>query len=352
LQAAENVRDGLITEGFSIQLRNAEAHTSYKVQEWGVRILRTDGGTTDISTEELVDSVLAGVETLQGIYFGTVCALANAGIDLEELPDADVWKLTTDHRIRLVLATFQWNDVTIRRVAERLVVEGTGEFPLRPLSLAGACLASLKTEATIFELRGSQGQIEGPIEPMVEHELAIDGLQREAAFVKCARLWTFDGEPVLSREHVRKWVAMQAGRALGHTYAGRDLKVLRHSQPRWVIPTWAIRSAPLSACDEHATSVFPRIQETSSAYRSSQSGRSGSSNRSECWRPLALDDDSASREPDTLPSRMSHPSFTLLIDNEVAVLGSGRRLSTPACKQVYNAQMRPPKGPHLLRVRL
>lgn len=227
LQAAENVRDGLITEGFSIQLRNAEAHTSYRVQEWGVRILRTDGGTTDISTEELVDSVLTGVETLQGIYFGTVCALSNAGIDLEELPDADVWKLTTDQRIRLVLATFQWNDVTISRVADRLVVEGTGEFPRRPLSLAGACLASLKTEATIFELRGSQGQLEGPIEPMVAHEHAIDGLQREAAFVKCARLWTFDGEPVLSHEHVRKWVAMQAGRALGHTYAGRDLKVLR-----------------------------------------------------------------------------------------------------------------------------
>jgi hypothetical protein len=198
LRAAENVRDGLITEGFSIQLRNAEAHTSYRVQEWGVRILRTDGGTTDIPTEELVDSVLAGVETLRGIYFGTVCAMANAGIDLEELPDADVWKLTTEQRIGLVLATFRWDDVTISRVAERLVVEGTGEFPKRPLSLAGACLASLKTEATTFELRGSHGRLEGPIEPMVEHEHAIDDLQREASFVKCARLWTFDGEPVLS----------------------------------------------------------------------------------------------------------------------------------------------------------
>ena len=40
---------------------------------------------------------------------------------------------------------------------------------------------------------------------------------------------------------------------------------------------------------------------------------------------------------------MSHPSFRFPIDNEVAVIGSGRWLSTPACKQVYNAADEAPR---------
>jgi hypothetical protein len=72
------------------------------------------------------------------------------------------------------------------------------------------------------------GVLNGPLAPLFRGS-SSDGLEKEAAFVEAARLWRFNGQPVLSMDHVTTWCVMQITTRLDAAPAelARTFKLLR-----------------------------------------------------------------------------------------------------------------------------
>jgi hypothetical protein len=71
--------------------------------------------------------------------------------------------------------------------------------------------------------------LRGSVRTVIDYLKLDDGLEKDLAFLRTQREWTFDDEPLLSREYERKCIAMNVGQRLNDDLAEhiRALRILR-----------------------------------------------------------------------------------------------------------------------------
>ncbi len=207
---------GRLVEGLQAALRDADAHNKYTLD--GNRVLFTSGRAEDaeMSLAQLLDSVLAGMETVLALHFAMTCAFVTAGIAAADLPGAEAWDFSESQKLGVVLGASGWTDVRVSHAGATVEVTGSGFFPANPTSLGGACLPNLGDDVETLVIRSTGGD---------PHELTVDvgafrdrdrsenSWDRDVAFIKACVRSSYDAAPIFSGVQVRKWIAMKAREA-------------------------------------------------------------------------------------------------------------------------------------------
>jgi hypothetical protein len=231
--AINQLRDAkleVLVEGLSVGVRDADAHSLYTVNETGIKFTSNRAERVDLTVIELNDLVLTGLETVLALGNAMMCALAEAGMEPDDLLEALAWGLSTEESVRITLATSGWTDISVVREGASLRAEGLGRFPGNPIVLAGACLHGI--EQSVEELclvgmsDGESHELAAQLRTFRAHQGEESEWRRDALFVEGVAAATFDGAPVFSRSQVRKWIAVKAGEALSADDARMKLRVL------------------------------------------------------------------------------------------------------------------------------
>jgi hypothetical protein len=220
---------GELVEGLHVALRDADAHHSYTLESDRVLLTSTRAEYAEMTRAQLLDSVLTGMETLHSLYFALTCAFVTAGISIEDLPDAGVWSFSEMQQLSVVLGASGWSNIRVSRHGATVEATGTGSFPTNPTSLGGACLPSLPPDVMTLVLRATGDgthELEMDVQAFRDREQLQDSWEREVAFIKACSRSSYDSQPIFSQHHVRKWIAMKAGKLLGDENDGGRLDTL------------------------------------------------------------------------------------------------------------------------------
>ena len=199
-------------DGLDMDLRNARAHESYRLVDDVVEL--PSGRQYDLPV--LVDTLLAGVESLRAIHLAVVIAAIRSGVDVQRFDEMARIAPTPEESARLVVTAWGWHDVEATFDGVRLSVRGTAPRANSRTTTAASLVAVTGSwPITSIELvstdAGGMTVLRGPVEPLRHFSLASDEMGRQAAVVILSRHWERDGRPLCSRDHGRKWVAMQVG---------------------------------------------------------------------------------------------------------------------------------------------
>lgn len=226
----------VLTEGLLVALRDADAHLAYRIEGDAIHLTSTRREVSELRGPELLDRVLAGLETVHALHAGLTCALLKIGVSPERLPGVEAYDFSPEQKLRLTLGASGWTQVEIRDDDGVVEASGHGEFPKNPTILGGACLPALRPSTEMLVLVGRHAKtshtLEMPVEPFRERAAVKDALEAEALFLVGCRLTRFDSEPVYSSDHVHKWIAVMAGKVLNGPQAAKSLRVLRNTAAR------------------------------------------------------------------------------------------------------------------------
>jgi hypothetical protein len=220
-----------LTDGLLAALRDADAHAAYAIS--GDRIVFTSARAevSELTLPQLTDAVLAGLETVSALYTGLVCALGAAGIDPEETETLLGLHLSPSDKLRLALAFSGWMSLEISEDGSRLSISGQGRFPENPSTLGAVCCTFVDDHIETLELTGRDGGSEhnlaGPVASIRAWSSTEAGLVRDVLFIEAGHLWSYDGEPVFSQDHVRKWIAIKAAAAVKGRGDPHSLRLLQ-----------------------------------------------------------------------------------------------------------------------------
>ena len=216
---------GLI-EGIDRAVRIARAHETFTVEDDQV-VLRAEGGHDErLSTHELLDRILAGVESLSGLVMAVICAATKAGVPLEQFDSLSKLGFDPLASIEVLLAWSGWTDVTLEREDGTLLVSGSATLSPRTLHQVAALASCLPDNVEALELRAKgRGwkRLRGPIEPLRRAQAADDELTKQTFYVEGYRRWEADGRPLVDVNYFRKWTAILAAQAVEAAKSG-DLR--------------------------------------------------------------------------------------------------------------------------------
>lgn len=234
-QAARQAGLDALLGGFDPHIRNADAHSDYQVLDDGVLLNRGTPSERRLTDAELVDAVLAAVESSAALFCGLDCLLLEtdhpSGRDrLAELPTVD--------RIKIVMAAAGVEPTWTHVRGDRLELSGTAISPsIRPLTVVASLLPYIPAHLVNIRLHlkrdGRSLRCEVPTEAMRRWS-AAEGLEKEAAFVEAMSKSTLNGKTVATQDHVRKFVAVRAAerRSVPLSAAEPDLQILLNSARR------------------------------------------------------------------------------------------------------------------------
>lgn len=219
--------------GLDRGLRHARAHESFQLKDGVVVLDRKGGPPESLALDELVDGVLAGMESVFAMQVGMVIAAASLGHDVAKLDALAVLEVDPSERVKVALALAGWTGISVDLVADRLTASGEPAQALtgRTLQDVAMAVAYADEQFETMTLRSQRdgGELAGPLEPLRRSQLVTGELERAAALMDAGRRWMLNGAAVLGPDYVRKWVAMQAAALLNAAPAerGRGLRVLR-----------------------------------------------------------------------------------------------------------------------------
>lgn len=173
--------------------------------------------------EELADRMLTALESVVAVQLAITIAAGQEGLGLEQLHPLEDLEIPWEAAVALSLAFAGWTNVEARQeenVAEVGVTVPRAELDKEPLQVVTMAVPHIPNELTHarFELDVGSGQsrtIEGPLTPLRGWAGEQEGLQKDVLFWEATHLWTVDGSPRLSQDHVRKCVANAASQSLG-----------------------------------------------------------------------------------------------------------------------------------------
>lgn len=192
--------------GFDERIRNADAHTDFDVGDDHVILDRNRrANPQSVSDEDLVDIVLAAVESCASIFAGIDCILIEAGHPAAT-DRSDDFPIEDSLRILLAASGVQAHQVAINR--DRLEVSGTtiGNLSVKPLTVIASLSPSIPEVIRRLTLRvkGANGTVVADVamEPLRRWR-ATTGIAKEAAYLEFVGRATLNGRAVMGSKHVR-----------------------------------------------------------------------------------------------------------------------------------------------------
>jgi hypothetical protein len=230
--AAEGVADRL-----DRSIRLAKAHVDYSVVEESGDVILRPGQPNEVrmTSAELVDRVIAGLEAVMSAHVALSCVAALIG---EPLARTDLWAdagFPIEETVRAVLSLNGWTAIEVSESVDGMTVEGTtNSSSVRSALVAAAGLGpylpeSVNRVSLKYIAPDGPHVLDGSIGLLREYQAAPEGYRTDGEFLRVCRGWRVDGQPVLSTDYLRKFIAMQASGALQqeHREVVRRLKYLK-----------------------------------------------------------------------------------------------------------------------------
>lgn len=197
-----------ISLGWDKALRHGDAHGAFQGDDTGVRFAADKREYDFLTWDELGDRVLAAYESVLAVNVGLACALESLGLDL---PDISALDVSTEDKVRFVLAMHGWSDTKVDLTGDRVRASGfVAELPAQ-MGFAASVSTQLPRDvvAATFEVTdGAVSQVwEGPLSCLRAFSAESSDLGKQLRLVELSRHWTLDGVPLQSPTWVRGTVA-------------------------------------------------------------------------------------------------------------------------------------------------
>jgi len=216
--------------GFDERIRNADAHADFDVEDEHVVLGRNRTRAVRLPNDQLVDIVLAGVESSAAILAGLDCVLA----ELDHPSGRDrLLDLPLEPRLQILLAVSGVLTEQIELGRDRIEIHGTamGSVSARPLSVIATISPYVPREfrRLRLHLKGRDATLVTDVSlGLLRRFLSGEGLAKETAFVEFLARASINGRVVFPRRHSRFMLATFAHRHLERPLAaaGGDLRTL------------------------------------------------------------------------------------------------------------------------------
>lgn len=216
--AAQGILDTSLTEGILVAARHASAHMDYTLDETHVMLQASKPAKAErLSFEELTDAVLNALET------SLAMALAfSAMAEATGSPDEDetlLQELHPDLLPTVLLSASGWRDMSIARDGDTITVSGRASATL-PITSIGMLLTGLddgmRRLVLVVEENGQTRRFEAECDAFRRHKQRGPGDDNDEMLSLTSALThvTVDGEPFISRDMVRHFIAVLAGQKL------------------------------------------------------------------------------------------------------------------------------------------
>jgi hypothetical protein len=225
-QGARQAGLGEILLGFDGRIRNADAHVDFGVSPADVQLGRNRAKPQRLSDDELLDVVLAAVESTASIFAAIDCVIAELGHPAAANFRAD---LGPEGAITILsaVAGLKATRVSLRNDVIELAGTPAGSARVRPMTVV-AMLGPILPEGIRLirvSVKGPSGTVraESGSAPLRRFQEASPDV-KEVAFLEFGAKATLNGRALLGRDHVRKAAAVYFGRAMPSGYvANADL---------------------------------------------------------------------------------------------------------------------------------
>jgi hypothetical protein len=199
--------DGLLL-GIDAALRHADAHNEFRPHDDGVEFTCDRREYDFLTWDELLDRVVAGLESSLAILTAVLCAAGLEGLDGDDFVDLAEFFEPVDC-LSLVLAVDGWSQVNITIEDDAAAV--VGAVPRTPtFSVVGALSAHLPENVSqllvVASRPGGSTRLEGPVDVLRSFNDS-EGTVKDAAFVDILRTWRLDGRFIIDSAGVRKVIA-------------------------------------------------------------------------------------------------------------------------------------------------
>jgi len=219
----------VLTYGLDRAIRDADAHGVYRLEPGRVTFQSRRREYDALTNEELADRVIGALESVSAMVTGLNAALLAAGVDADDLPSP---LFDPPEQVGMVLIANGIRPIEIS-LGPTTEIRGEGTMPSQSLALGTLMLPFLPEacERVIIRLddNGHERTASIPIAAAKLWNAATEGVEKDSAFVRAARLTTVDDIPLLSRSESRRWIAAMSrdAQALAPRDAIRQLRVLR-----------------------------------------------------------------------------------------------------------------------------
>jgi hypothetical protein len=191
--------------GFDDRVRNADAHTDYDVGPDYVVLGRNRIKPEKVSDDEMVDIVLASLESCAAVVAAIDCVINEEGHPAGQDRLAD---LPTSDMLSILLAASGVHPGQLHFKNDRLEVSGAahGDLGVNPLSVVAVLTPYIPADIRrlVFRLNRRGGPVVADVvlEPLRRFQTS-DGLAKNLGFVEFLGRATLNGKPVFSRRHLR-----------------------------------------------------------------------------------------------------------------------------------------------------
>lgn len=218
------------TAGLQSTVRNARAHLTYRIAGSSIDFVNGSRIVETMQVSELIDSVLAGYESLFAIALAIESAAhVVAGVDLDEMENRFGSHVRLEDRIGIVLAAHGLRGVAAVINGTSLQISGEGDpdaAPVIALASLAPYLAGTAIEEVALHLTGASPRwLSGPVEPLRARAACSEDFDRELHFARFLRQWRMNSDPLMADDHFRKWIATYCGKALSGSPNHRILRL-------------------------------------------------------------------------------------------------------------------------------
>lgn len=219
-----------ITDGLPKAVRHAVAHKDYRIEESPetTHVILQEGSTKNRrNAVELADDVLLALETALALQVAVSTAVGLARGSVDDL--AVELGFTPEAQINMVMEFAGWTDVETTIAGSEAIIEARCTLGPESIREAGMVVTQLPTSVEVLIARstdadGQPVELTVPLAPLRSYS-ASDDLEKDAWFIEAARRATLNDKPILTREHVRKWLAVQAAQSTGAVEPGRTRRL-------------------------------------------------------------------------------------------------------------------------------
>jgi hypothetical protein len=221
---------GSLLAGLDPKIRDADAHGHYVIEDERIVFTGTRGDLTEATDDELLDFVLTGTESVTAIYWGIVAGLLTSGVDPEDVERLLAEDVPPLDRLRYILNLSGWQEVELSLERDRLEASGWSERP-SPIGLIAALIPNLPPEVEEMRLtRRTDAEsyvAEGPVAPLRAWGEETSSDMKAIAFARASLVWTASGQPLLTKDALRKVTAIGALQAGDLPTPGEKIRQLR-----------------------------------------------------------------------------------------------------------------------------
>ena len=204
-----------LTGGLDGAIRTASAHLEFDCLDGRVKLTTRSADARVIENDQLVDLAYLGLESVFACLLALKCAMSHHGILCSIGPDSSDFGVDMVDWIRLGLATSTGSNAEVVSESPDLIKfrldVATKEQTWNALGLISDHVVGQSLELEI--VAGPEGEhlLRGPVDALANWNTSTDGVEKDMAFLILANRWTWDGEPVATREATRRAIAIHAG---------------------------------------------------------------------------------------------------------------------------------------------